>query len=208
MAKNLYIHSQVSIFRVNNHHINAQASIYWRHRFLVPNEDLPHRPMPSMPWLGLVSTVPPQKSSLSSSSSPPSSAPSTPSPSSSRKTPAQTPKPKLNWIYADERTGELKYGPRAEAKTHAVVHWDWTEDEQGLTFKDEECLVAVEEKRDTWAIYWDREDDRLKGHGIGNQKRVLRCSLERRLVEEKRVKGLDEDDWVSFEFSLHTSFNL
>jgi hypothetical protein len=33
-----------------------------------------------------------------------------------------------------------------------------------------------------WAVYWDREDDRLKGFGIGEEKRVLRCSLERRLV--------------------------
>ncbi len=60
--------------------------------------------------------------------------------------------------------------------------------------EDEERLVAVEEKRDEWAVYWDREDDRLKAQGIGKEKRVLRCSLERRVVEEKRMKGLDESD--------------
>ena len=59
----------------------------------------------------------------------------------------------------------------------------------------EECLVAVEEEKGRygWAVYWDREDDCLKEHGIGKDKRVLRCSLERRLVEEQRIKGLDED---------------
>lgn len=64
-----------------------------------------------------------------------------------------------------------------------------------MTLEDEECLVAVEEKRGgyDWAVYWDREDDSLKGVGVGNDKRVLRCSLERRLVEKKRIKGLDED---------------
>jgi hypothetical protein len=137
-----------------------------------PSEDLPHRPIPYTPTLGLVSTVPPSASPESDSS-----------------------KPKLNWIYADRETRELKYGPRAEAKKHTVGPWDWTEDEQGLTLNDEECLVAVEEEEGGygWAVYWDREDDRLKGVGIASEKRVLRCSLERRLVEEKRVKGLDED---------------
>lgn len=64
-----------------------------------------------------------------------------------------------------------------------------------MTLDDEECLVAVEEEEGGygWAVYWDKEDDRLKGVGIAKEKRVLRCSLERRLVEEKEVKGLDED---------------
>jgi hypothetical protein len=55
--------------------------------------------------------------------------------------------------------------------------------------------VAVEEDEGGygWAIYWDKDDDRLKGVGIADKKRVLRCSLERRLVEEKKMKGLDED---------------
>lgn len=53
--------------------------------------------------------------------------------------------------------------------------------------------MEEEEARYGWAVYWDREDDRLKGVGIANEKRVLRCSLERRLVEEKKIKGLDEE---------------
>ncbi|KAH7394384.1 hypothetical protein BKA66DRAFT_606578 [Pyrenochaeta sp. MPI-SDFR-AT-0127] len=167
-----------------------------------PSEELPHRPMPAAPILGLVSTVPASSSSSSLSSapsSPASSAPSTPSPKAKSKAqPARAtskPKPKLNWVYADKQTRELRYGPRAQAKRHKIGSWDWTEDEQGLTLDDEECLVAVEEERGGygWAIYWDREDDRLKEVGILSEKRVLRCSLERRLVVEKKMKGLDED---------------
>jgi len=155
-----------------------------------PSSELPHRPMPAAPVLGLVSTVPP-----SPPPSPASSAPSTPSPTPSNKAPSKPTKPKLNWLYANKTTRELRYGPRVEAKKHTVGPWDWTEDEQGLTLDGEECLVAVEEEKGRygWAVYWDREDDCLKEHGIGKDKRVLRCSLERRLVEEQRIKGLDED---------------
>lgn len=146
--------------------------------------------MPAAPVLGLVSTVPP-----SPPPSPASSAPSTPSPTPSNKAPSKPTKPKLNWLYANKTTRELRYGPRVEAKKHTVGPWDWTEDEQGLTLDGEECLVAVEEEKGGygWAVYWDREDDCLKEQGIGKDKRVLRCSLERRLVEEQRVKRLDED---------------
>lgn len=136
-----------------------------------PNEDLPHRPIPAAPILGLVSTIP----------------------SSSQ---GKTTKPKLNWIYVDKETREVRYGPRAEAKKHIVGPWDWTEDdEQGLTLDGEECLVAVEEKRGGygWAVYWDKDDDALKSQGTGKEKRVLKCSIERRLVARKRIKGLDED---------------
>lgn len=91
----------------------------------------------------------------------------------------------------DRRTRELRYGPRVEALEHIIGPWDWTEDdEQGLTLCGEERLVAVEEEKGGlgWAVYWDREDDRLKGLKVGQEKRVLRCSLERRLVPE------DSDD--------------
>lgn len=103
-------------------------------------------------------------------------------------------RPKLNWIYADSETRELKYGSRVEAKDHTVGPWDWTEDEQGLTLEGEESVVAVEEESGVfgWSIYWDREDDRLKQRGVLEKHRVLRCSLERRLVDEKEMGGLDD----------------
>lgn len=88
----------------------------------------------------------------------------------------------------------MKYGPRDDALEHMIGPWDWTEDdEQGLTLCGEECLVAVEEEGGGmgWAVYWDREDDRLKGFGLAKEKRVLRCSLERRLVHGE---SSEEDD--------------
>ena len=77
------------------------------------------------------------------------------------------------------------------ARDHVIGPWDWTEDdEQGLVLDGEESLVAVEEETGGkgWAVYWDRDDDRLKGVGVGREKRVLRCSLERRMVEKQEEK--------------------
>jgi hypothetical protein len=132
-----------------------------------PSSDLPDQPIPAPRILGLVSTIPP-----------------IPSSSSSKRT-----KPKLNWVYVDRDTMELKYGPRVEARKHFVGPWDWTSDEEGagVTLGGEESMVAVEEKRGGlgWAVYWDPEDNQLKGLEIGKKKRVLRCSLERRLVREE-----------------------
>lgn len=133
-----------------------------------PVEDLPHRPIPAAPVLGLVSTIPRDEAQASFAK-------------------GKAKKPKLNWIYVDRDTKELKYGPRKEAKHHMIGPWDWTEeDEQGLTLDEEESLVAVEEEKGGygWAIYWDQDDDRLKGYDVGREKRVLRCSLERRLIAE------------------------
>jgi len=89
--------------------------------------------------------------------------------------------PTLNWIYVDRRTQELRYGSRAEANGHLLGPWDWTEDEVGLTMEGWEGFVAVEEEKGEWALYYDREDDGLRGVVMG--RRVLRCSLERRLVD-------------------------
>ncbi|KAF2268256.1 hypothetical protein CC78DRAFT_558454 [Lojkania enalia] len=132
-----------------------------------PTKHLPNRPIPVPPVLGLVSTIPPDAShSLSPRS--------------------KQPKPKLNWIYVDKDTRELKYGARVNAREHVIGPWDWTEDKDGLTLNDEELLVVVEEKKGGygWAVYWDPNDDRLKDLEVGKTKRVLRCSLERRSVEK------------------------
>lgn len=137
--------------------------------------------MPATPILGLVSTIPPDSNTSTSNSK--------------SKSKAKAGKPKLNWIYVDKDTMEVKYGSRKEAKEHIIGPWDWTEDdEQGLTLDGEERMVAVEEERGGfgWAVYWDPEDDRLKGYEVGEKKRVLRCSLERRLVSHDRSS--EEED--------------
>ena len=91
--------------------------------------------------------------------------------------------PTLNWVYVERRTLELKYGSREQAKGHILGPFDWTDDEVGLQIEGWEGFVAVEEEKGLWAVYYDRDDDGLKD--IVSGKRVLRCSLERRVIEEE-----------------------
>ncbi len=106
--------------------------------------------------------------------------------------------PMLNWIYVDKDSLELKYGNRTASIQHMVGPWDWTEDEVGLTLDGWEGFVAVEEDEDEesglkWALYFDRCDDRLgKGKRV-NRKRVLECSLERRVFSTEQQEQENED---------------
>ncbi|KAJ4366341.1 hypothetical protein N0V83_007977 [Neocucurbitaria cava] len=102
-----------------------------------PSDDLPTDPCPQPPSWASSAPYRPHSTRVKTDSK----APSKPS----------SPKPKLNWLYVDKRTREVKYGPRTEAKKHVVGHWDWTEDdEQGITLEGEESLVAVEEESGVW----------------------------------------------------------
>ena len=94
---------------------------------------------------------------------------------------AQKP-PTLNWIYVDRRTMELRYGSREQAHGHILGPFGWTDDEVGVTLEHWEGFVAVEERKDKWALYFDRDDDNLRD--TVTRTRVLQCSLERRVVED------------------------
>lgn len=87
--------------------------------------------------------------------------------------------PMMNWIYVDKNTLEVKYGNRTASREHVVGPWDWTEDEVGLTLEGEERFVAVEEKENVWAVYYDRYDDYKS---LPEKKRILDISLERKLL--------------------------
>lgn len=97
--------------------------------------------------------------------------------------------PMLNWIYVDSDTLELKYGNRTQSREHLVGPWDWTEEEdgegegEGLVFEGWEGFVLVEEEEGVWGVRFDRMDDGLKGVVGVKGKRVLRVSLERKMVE-------------------------
>jgi len=91
--------------------------------------------------------------------------------------------PTLNWIYVHSGTYEVCYGSRAEAAGHILGPWDWTDDEVGLTLEGWEGFVAVEEGRDRWKVYYDRDENKLKNKVSG--RRVLECSLERKVIEEE-----------------------
>jgi len=92
--------------------------------------------------------------------------------------------PPLNWIFVDARTFALRYGPRGDADGHILGPWDWTDDEQGLMLEGWEGFVAVEDEeiKGRWSVYYDRGDDLLRGR-VGKGVRVLRISLERRVLE-------------------------
>ncbi|KAI9780717.1 MAG: hypothetical protein M1816_002766 [Peltula sp. TS41687] len=87
--------------------------------------------------------------------------------------------PMMNWIYVDKNTLEVKYGNRTASREHIVGPWDWTDDEVGLTLEGEERFVAVEERENVWAVYYDRGDDY---ENLPKKKRILDISLERRLL--------------------------
>lgn len=101
--------------------------------------------------------------------------------------------PTLQWIYADTRSGALRHGSGDEAAGQLAGPWDWTDDEVGLTLEGWEGFVAVEEEgeRGTWRLYYDRNDDGLRGV-VGRGRRVLRCSLERKVLDDDD----DEEDVI------------
>ncbi|OCL02029.1 hypothetical protein AOQ84DRAFT_305507 [Glonium stellatum] len=106
--------------------------------------------------------------------------------------------PMLNWIYVDKTTLELKYGNRSASIQHIVGEWDWTEDEAGLTLEGWEGFVTVEEEEQDglrWALYFDRDDDKLGQRKKVQGREVLECSLERRVLsEEQQLKQMEEAD--------------
>ncbi|OJD31715.1 uncharacterized protein BKCO1_450007 [Diplodia corticola] len=91
--------------------------------------------------------------------------------------------PILNWIYVDKDTGEVKYGVRADSQPHVTGPFDCTHLDRRLMLEGWEGFVAVEEYPAVWAIYFDRDDDGLKGK-IPFGTRVLEIELQRR---EKKV---------------------
>lgn len=64
---------------------------------------------------------------------------------------------------------------------HIPGPWDWTADQKGLTLEDWEGFVAVEESPGVWGVYYDQDDDQLISSGLAENRRVVECSLQRRL---------------------------
>ncbi|KAF2146289.1 uncharacterized protein K452DRAFT_264008 [Aplosporella prunicola CBS 121167] len=106
--------------------------------------------------------------------------------------------PMLNWIYARKETLHLSYGNRTQSIAHIVGPWDWTDDEAGVTLEGWEGFVAVEVPEEEqvdglkWALYYDRWDDKLKKGEMVGGRRVLPCSLERRMLPEELRKAQEE----------------
>ncbi|KIY02102.1 uncharacterized protein Z520_02240 [Fonsecaea multimorphosa CBS 102226] len=90
--------------------------------------------------------------------------------------------PLLNWIYVDKDTMEIKYGNKSASIEHHVGPWDWTEDEEGITFDETEAFVAVEDPSTRqWQLYYDMDNDGLSRF-VPKGRRKFQISLERTLI--------------------------
>ncbi|KAJ7155667.1 hypothetical protein C8R46DRAFT_959900 [Mycena filopes] len=93
--------------------------------------------------------------------------------------------PELNWIYADSKTLELKYGNKTASEHEIPGPWDWTDDEGALTLGGWEGFVVAREKgkKDgAWVVHYDRDDDHLK-KVRGSSEGVVEVGLERRILK-------------------------
>jgi len=95
--------------------------------------------------------------------------------------------PQLNWIYMDQDTYELKYGNRIESEPHLVGPWDCTRIDKRLTLEGWEGFMAVREQKGIWSLYFDQEDNGLKG------KVFKKTMLEVELTRKEKRKGRDDD---------------
>jgi hypothetical protein len=91
--------------------------------------------------------------------------------------------PIMNWIYVDRDTYEVKYGVRADAQPNVTGPFDCTRQDRRLILEGWEGFVAVEEEDGLWALYFDFDDDGLKGK-VGSERMVLEVELTRR---EKKI---------------------
>ena len=94
--------------------------------------------------------------------------------------------PQLNWIYVNIDTYQVKYGNRKESEDHHVGPWDCTKIDKRLIFECWEGFMAVEEEKGVWGLYFDRNDDALKGKADGKRK------LEIELIRKEMRKGKED----------------
>lgn len=102
--------------------------------------------------------------------------------------------PQLNWIYIDNATYEVKYGNKLESEDQLVGPWNCTKVDRRITFDGWEGFLVVDEAPDTWALYFDLEDNGLKGKVIG--KRKLEIELSRKEMKKTR-EGVSKDSLSS-----------
>lgn len=92
----------------------------------------------------------------------------------------------MNWIYVDKDTLEVKYGVRVDAQPNITGPFDCTRQDKRLMLEGWEGFVAVQQSDGSWALYFDRDDNGLKGK-VPQGTRVLEVELWR--VEKRRKRG-------------------
>jgi hypothetical protein len=102
--------------------------------------------------------------------------------------------PIMNWVYIDKDTHEVRYGVRADAQPNLTGPFDCTRQDRRVTFDGWEGFCAVEQAPGLWGLYFDRDDDGLKGK-VEPGKRVLEIELsrkEKRFAKEGAGKMADQ----------------
>lgn len=85
---------------------------------------------------------------------------------------------------------EFKYGNKTASIAHHIGSWDWTDDEQYLTFEEisgdqEEDFVAVRDPNVTqWRLFYDMDGDWLASYVPAGWEK-LQVRLKRTLVSVK-----------------------
>lgn len=95
----------------------------------------------------------------------------------------------LNWIYIDPSTYEVKYGVRAVSDKNLTGPMNMASTQAGetrLAFLGWEGFCAVEEEPDRWALYFDKENNGLKGKVHG--KKITEVELIRDTSEETKAR--------------------
>jgi len=93
--------------------------------------------------------------------------------------------PQLNWVYVDKDTYEIKYGLRADTEGHITGPWSSTPIDRRLMLDGWEGFTAVEESENTWALYFDVDDDGLEGK-VPLDKRIMEVELTRKELRISR----------------------
>jgi RNase P/RNase MRP subunit p29 len=79
----------------------------------------------------------------------------------------------------------VKYGLRVEAEGHHVGPWHCTPVDRRLTLMGWEGFTVVEESKNSWALYFDVDDDGLSK--VPADKRIMEIELTRK--EMRMQKG-------------------
>ena len=131
--------------------------------------------------------------------------------------------PMLNWVYCDKETYELRYNNRTGSMAHHVGVWDWSEDETRVTFDGWEGFIAIDEwdgededpttpwgkEGLRWAVYFDKDDNGLKGRHKGRDKFEIALTRRIQSAEEqlKQNEAAEKKMQVKSRGGLSTQFD-
>ncbi|KAF2258930.1 hypothetical protein CC78DRAFT_525506, partial [Lojkania enalia] len=95
--------------------------------------------------------------------------------------------PIMNWVYINSATHQVCYGIRKDAQPNLNGPFDCTRQDRRLTFQGWEGFVAVEVATGLWSVFFDLDDDGMRGKMrqgiIAEGTRVLEielCRVEKR----------------------------